>query len=135
MKFMFSELMTRIEKLETRSDRGRSTKGKEARKEESVAGNSVDEADDDLNCGGAFRTHREERYENRIRRGHIRPHRDFEYRGNFDDLGDVDRNLGSIKLKILAFKGKTDLEAYLDWEKKVEMIFTSIDTLKKRMLS
>ena len=135
MKFMFSELMTRIEKLETRSDRGRSTKGREARKEESVVGNSVDEADDDLNCVGAFRTHKGESYENRIRRGHIRPHRDFEYRGNFDDLGDVDRNLGSIKLKILAFKGKTDLEAYLDWEKKVEMIFTSIGTLKKRMLS
>jgi hypothetical protein len=31
--------------------------------------------------------------------------------------------LGSIKLKILAFKGKIDPEAYLDWEKKVEMIF------------
>ena len=37
-----------------------------------------------------------ERYENRPRRGHIRPHRDFEYRGDFDDLGDVDRNLGNI---------------------------------------
>jgi len=31
--------------------------------------------------------------------------------------------LGNIKLKIPAFKGKTDPEAYLDWEKKVEMIF------------
>ena len=38
-------------------------------------------------------------------------------------MGDLDRNLGNIKLKIPAFKGKTDLEAYLDWEKKVEMIF------------
>jgi hypothetical protein len=38
-------------------------------------------------------------------------------------LGDVDRNLGSIKLKIPAFKGKTDPKACLDWEKKVEMIF------------
>jgi hypothetical protein len=47
-------------------------------------------------------------------RGYIRPHRDFEYKGYFDDLGDVDRNLGSIKLKIPAFKGKTDPEAYLD---------------------
>jgi hypothetical protein len=64
-----------------------------------------------------------ERYENQPRRGHIRPHRDFEYRGDFDDLGDVDQNLGSIKLKTTAFKGKTNLEAYLDWEKKVEMIF------------
>jgi hypothetical protein len=120
---MFGELMTRIEKLETRSDGGRSKRGKEARKEESVAGNSTDEAEDDLNRGGGFRTHRGERCENRSRRGHFQPHRDFGHRGDFDDLGDIDRNLGSIKLKIPAFKGKTDLEAYLDWEKKVEMIF------------
>jgi len=38
-------------------------------------------------------------------------------------VGDIDRNLGSIKLKIPAFKGKTDLEAYLDWKKKLEIIF------------
>ena len=61
-----------------------------------------------------------EKYENQPRRRHIRPYSDFEYRG---DLGDVDRNLGNIKLKIPAFKGKIDPEAYLDWEKKVEMIF------------
>jgi hypothetical protein len=98
--------MIRIEKLETRFDGGRSKRGREARKEESVAGNSAAEAEDDLNCGGGFRTHRGESYENRSRRGHIRPHRDFEHRGDFDDLGDINRNLGSIKLKILAFKGK-----------------------------
>ncbi|XP_061975771.1 uncharacterized protein LOC133697309 [Populus nigra] len=78
--------MTMIEKLETKSDRGRSKKGREARKEESVAENSTDEAEDDLNRGSGFRRHRGERYENRPRRGHIRPHRDFEYRGDFDDL-------------------------------------------------
>jgi len=32
-------------------------------------------------------------------------------------------DLGSVKLKILAFQGKIDLEAYLEWEKKVELIF------------
>ena len=84
MEFMFGELMTRIEKLETRSDGGRSKRGREVRKKESVAGNSADEVEDDLNHGGGFRTHRGERYENQPRRGHIRPHRDF------DDLGDVD---------------------------------------------
>ena len=121
---MLGKLMTMIEKLKTRSDWGRSKRGREeARKEESVAGNSADEAEDDLNRGGRFRTYRGERYENRWRSGHIRPHKDFEHRGDFDDLGDIDRNLGSIKLKIPAFKGKTDLEAYLNWEKKVEMIF------------
>ena len=114
MEFMFGELMNRIEKLKTRSDGGRSKRGREARKEESVAGNSSNEAEDDLNCSGGFRTDRGERYENRPRRGHIRPHRDFDHRGDFDDLGDIDRNLGSIKLKITAFKGKTDPEAYFD---------------------
>ena len=98
--------------METRSDGGCSKKGREARKEESVARNSMDETEDDLNHGSGFCTHKRERYENRPTRGHIRPHSDF------DDLGDVDRNLGSIKLKIPAFKGKIDLEAYLDWGKK-----------------
>ena len=48
---------------------------------------------------------------------------DCDHRGDFDDLGDVDQNLGSIKLKISSLKGKTNLKAYLDWEKKVEMSF------------
>jgi hypothetical protein len=56
MKFMFGKLMTMIEKLETMSDGGRSKKGREARKEESVAGNSADEADDDPNRGSGFHT-------------------------------------------------------------------------------
>jgi len=77
MKFMFGELMTRIEKLETMFDGGCSKKGKETRKEESVAGNSPDEVKDDLNCGSGFCTHRGEMYENQPKRGHIRPHRDF----------------------------------------------------------
>jgi hypothetical protein len=47
------------------------------------------------------------------------PDKDSGHRRNFDDLGNLDRNLGSIKLKIPAFKGKTDPEAYLEWERKV----------------
>jgi hypothetical protein len=35
----------------------------------------------------------------------------------------VDRNLGSIKMKIPYFQGRTDSEAYLEWEKKIELIF------------
>ncbi|XP_044503434.1 uncharacterized protein LOC123224018 [Mangifera indica] len=34
-----------------------------------------------------------------------------------------DGNLGSIKMKIPAFRGKSDPEAYLEWEKKVERVF------------
>ena len=40
--------------------------------------------------------------------------------------------MGSIKLKILAFKGKTDPEAYLEWERKVEMIFDIYRYLKEK---
>ena len=34
-----------------------------------------------------------------------------------------DRNLGSIKMKLPTFEGKSDPEAYLEWEKKVEWVF------------
>jgi hypothetical protein len=51
--------------LETRSDGGCSKKGRETRKEERVAKNSIDETEDDLNRGSGFYTHKRERYENR----------------------------------------------------------------------
>ena len=35
----------------------------------------------------------------------------------------VANNLGSIKMKIPAFQGKSDPEAYLEWEKKMELVF------------
>ena len=34
-----------------------------------------------------------------------------------------DSNLGSIKMKIPSFQGKNDPEVYLEWEKKVELVF------------
>ena len=34
-----------------------------------------------------------------------------------------DNNLGSIKMKIPSFQGKNDHEAYLEWEKNVELVF------------
>ena len=35
----------------------------------------------------------------------------------------TNRNLGNIKMKIPSFQGQNDPEAYLEWEKKVELIF------------
>ena len=35
----------------------------------------------------------------------------------------VDNNLGTIKMKIPTFEGKSDPEAYLEWEKKIELVF------------
>ena len=34
-----------------------------------------------------------------------------------------DNNLGNIKMKIHSFQGKNDPEAYLEWERKVELVF------------
>ena len=38
-----------------------------------------------------------------------------------------DNNLGNIKMKIPSFQGKNDPEAYLEWERKVELVFDCHD--------
>lgn len=48
---------------------------------------------------------------------HRRPRRARETRGRFDD------NLDGMKLKIPTFYGKNDPDAYLEWEKKIELVF------------
>ena len=35
----------------------------------------------------------------------------------------VDSNINSMKMKIPSFNGKADVDAYLEWERKVEMVF------------
>ena len=42
-----------------------------------------------------------------------------ELRGNIVGRDRVDRNLGSIKMKIPSFQGRNDPKAYLEWEKKI----------------
>jgi hypothetical protein len=127
MEFMFGEMMSmfedRFENLKTNVESGLGKKGREARKKESVAENSREGAEDDFNRGSEFHTHKNDLYEARPMKGRIQPDRNSGHKRNFDDKGDVDQNLDSIKLKIPAFKGKNDLEAYLEWERKVEMIF------------
>ena len=50
--------------------------------------------------------------------------REDRYRIRGDRYGErVDNNLGSIKVKIPTFQGKTDHEAYLEWEKRIELVF------------
>ena len=38
-------------------------------------------------------------------------------------MEDVDRNLGSIKMTIPSFQGRNDPNVYLEWERKVDLIF------------
>ena len=40
-----------------------------------------------------------------------------------EDRNGEDNNLGNIKMKIPSFQGKNDPEAYLEWERKVELVF------------
>ncbi|RVW78956.1 hypothetical protein CK203_052381 [Vitis vinifera] len=52
-----------------------------------------------------------------------------------EDKNWEDNNLGSIKMKILSFQGRNDPEAYLEWEKKIELVFDCHNyfKLKKEM--
>jgi len=45
----------------------------------------------------------------------------------FKEHNGLDDNLGGIKLKIQGFQGNNDLEAYLDWEKKLSLYLITID--------
>jgi len=67
--------------------------------------------------------HKDSLYKDRPRRGCNRPRVKFDHRSSSNHYSDIDRNLGGIKMKILAFQGKVDPEAYLEWEREVEMIF------------
>lgn len=50
--------------------------------------------------------------------------RGFRYGTREDRVSErMDNNLGSIKMKIPSFQGKNDPEAYLEWEKKIELVF------------
>lgn len=50
----------------------------------------------------------------------------FSHRGEIWDFryhNGLDKNLGSIEMKVPAFQGRNNPEAYLVWEKKIEFIF------------
>ncbi|MCZ6910445.1 MAG: hypothetical protein O7C56_05665, partial [Rickettsia endosymbiont of Ixodes persulcatus] len=55
------------------------------------------------------------------RRRGVRRERGFE--GNLGGRDGVNRDLGRIKMKISSFQGRTNLEVYLKWEKKIELVF------------
>ena len=40
---------------------------------------------------------------------------------------EVDRNLGSIKMKIPSFQGRNDPDMYLEWERKVDLTFECLN--------
>jgi len=58
-----------------------------------------------------------------IRSGPNRARRNVNFHG-MGNYEDVDGDLDTIKLKIPIFQGKNDHKIYLEWEKKVDWIFT-----------
>jgi hypothetical protein len=90
--------------------------------------------------GGRDRRRREPRVENEyenegdgedeeylaseVRSGrHRRVRHERGLKGNLGGWDGVDRDLGSIKMKIPSFQGRTIPEVYLEWEKKIELVF------------
>uniref|UniRef100_A0A2N9H7E8 RNA-directed DNA polymerase n=1 Tax=Fagus sylvatica TaxID=28930 RepID=A0A2N9H7E8_FAGSY len=54
---------------------------------------------------------------------HRRVRRERGHEWNPGGRDGVDRSLGSIKMKIPSFQGRTDPEVYLEWEKKIDLVF------------
>uniref|UniRef100_A0A2N9GCD0 CCHC-type domain-containing protein n=1 Tax=Fagus sylvatica TaxID=28930 RepID=A0A2N9GCD0_FAGSY len=54
---------------------------------------------------------------------HRRVRRERGLEGNLGGRDGVDKDLGSIKMKIPSFQCRTDPEVYLEWEKKIELVF------------
>uniref|UniRef100_A0A2N9HC42 Retrotransposon gag domain-containing protein n=1 Tax=Fagus sylvatica TaxID=28930 RepID=A0A2N9HC42_FAGSY len=54
---------------------------------------------------------------------HRRVRRERGHEWNPGGRDGVDRSLGSIKMKISSFQGRTDPEVYLKWEKKIDLVF------------
>ena len=69
----------------------------------------------------------EEDYESKIKVGRNRPrgvrHGKGYRRNDRRGRNGEDRNLGNIKMNIPSFQGRNDPKVYLEWEKKVELIF------------
>uniref|UniRef100_A0A2N9FTV9 CCHC-type domain-containing protein n=1 Tax=Fagus sylvatica TaxID=28930 RepID=A0A2N9FTV9_FAGSY len=54
---------------------------------------------------------------------HRRVRRERGHEWNPGGRDGVDRSLGSIKMKIPSFQGRTNPEVYLEWEKKIDLVF------------
>ncbi|XP_052197121.1 uncharacterized protein LOC127804307 [Diospyros lotus] len=82
---------------------------------------------EEFESGNEARSENEEDYESEIEMGRNRRRRVRHERGHGRNAtrqrNREDGNLGNIKMKIPSFQGRNDPEAYLEWEKKIEMIF------------
>ncbi|KAG2411305.1 hypothetical protein I3760_Q012900 [Carya illinoinensis] len=89
---------------------GRNRRRREPRVENAYENEGDDEDEEDLTSEIGLGRHRG-----------VRRERGFE--GNLGGRDGVDRDLGSIKMTIPSFQGRTDPEVYLEWEKKIDLVF------------
>ncbi|XP_031405679.1 uncharacterized protein LOC116214411 [Punica granatum] len=61
-----------------------------------------------------------------------RAERPWRGRGRHQERDTIDRNMGSIKLTIPPFQGKSDPDVYIEWERKVELVFDCHNYSKKK---
>ncbi|XP_073033848.1 uncharacterized protein [Primulina eburnea] len=83
---------------------------------------TVEEEEDDYEVGVEEESQNENWDRSGRGRGFGRGRREA-LRGRYDDGNKEDNNIGSNKMKIPSFHGKSDPEAYLEWEKRVEFVF------------
>ena len=108
MNMLFGQMEDRMnqQQAEIRNlQGGRNRRRHEPRVENAYENEGDDEDEEDLTSEIGLGRHRE-----------VRRERGFE--GNLEGQDDVDRDLGSIKMTIPSFQGRTDPEVYLEWEKK-----------------
>ncbi|XP_073061780.1 uncharacterized protein [Primulina eburnea] len=77
--------------------------------------------DEEYDLGGGDESQNENWGRNGRDRGFGRGRREA-MRGRYEETRE-DGHMGSIKMKIPSFHGKSDPEAYLEWEKRVEFVF------------
>uniref|UniRef100_A0A2N9H3C7 CCHC-type domain-containing protein n=1 Tax=Fagus sylvatica TaxID=28930 RepID=A0A2N9H3C7_FAGSY len=113
LNFVLGEVRDRMDHQETairNLQGGRDRRRREPRVENEYENEGDGEDEEDLASEVGSGRHRRVRRE----RGH---------EWNPGGRDGVDRSLGSIKMKIPSFQGRTDPEVYLEWEKKIDLVF------------
>jgi hypothetical protein len=113
LNFVLGEVRDRMDNQETairNLQGGRDRRRRERRVENEYENEGDGENEEDLASEVGSGRHRRVRHE----RGH---------KWNPGGQDGVDRSLGNIKMKIPSFQGRTDLEVYLEWEKKIDLVF------------
>uniref|UniRef100_A0A2N9EGC5 CCHC-type domain-containing protein n=1 Tax=Fagus sylvatica TaxID=28930 RepID=A0A2N9EGC5_FAGSY len=113
LNFVLGEVRDRMDHQETairNLQGGRDRRRREPRVENEYENEGDGEDEEDLASEVGSGRHRRFRRE----RGH---------EGNRGGRDGLDRNLGSIKMKIPSFQGRTNPEVYLEWEKKIDLVF------------